>query len=67
MGLFDGISLKGVVRDVTNVVGAFTGAQPIQQPSTMPAPAPGRPYETNSQFEQFLEYLPPIVTGKQRL
>lgn len=26
MGLFDGISLKGVVRDVTNVVGAFTGA-----------------------------------------
>jgi hypothetical protein len=26
MGIFDGISLKGVVRDVTNVVGAFTGA-----------------------------------------
>ena len=26
MGLFDGISLKGIVRDVTNVVGAFTGA-----------------------------------------
>ena len=25
MGLFDGLSLKGVVRDVTNVVGAFTG------------------------------------------
>lgn len=31
MGLFDGISLKGVVRDVSNVVGAFTGARPIQQ------------------------------------
>jgi hypothetical protein len=26
MGLFDGVSLKGIVRDVTNVVGAFTGA-----------------------------------------
>jgi hypothetical protein len=30
MGLFDGISLKSAIRDVTNVVGAFTGAQPIQ-------------------------------------
>lgn len=30
MGLFDGVSLKSVIRDVTNVVGAFTGAQPIQ-------------------------------------
>jgi hypothetical protein len=26
MGIFDGVSLKGIVRDVTNVVGAFTGA-----------------------------------------
>lgn len=26
MGLFDGISLKGVVRDVTNIAGAITGA-----------------------------------------
>lgn len=26
MGLFDGISLKGIVEDVTQVVGAFTGA-----------------------------------------
>jgi hypothetical protein len=26
MGIFDGISLKGVVRDVTNVVGSITGA-----------------------------------------
>ena len=30
MGLFDGVSLKGIVRDVSNVVGAFTGARPIQ-------------------------------------
>ena len=30
MGIFDGVSLKGVIRDVTNVVGAFTGAAPIQ-------------------------------------
>ena len=30
MGLFDGISLKSAIRDVTNVVGAFTGAAPIQ-------------------------------------
>lgn len=26
MGLFDGISLKGVLRDITNVAGAITGA-----------------------------------------
>lgn len=30
MGLFDGISLESAIRDVTNVVGAFTGAAPIQ-------------------------------------
>ena len=30
MGLFDGISLKSVIRDTVNVVGAFTGAAPIQ-------------------------------------
>lgn len=30
MGIFDGFSLKSAIRDVTNVVGAFTGAQPIQ-------------------------------------
>lgn len=30
MGLFDGVSLKSAIRDVTNVVGAFTGAAPIQ-------------------------------------
>ena len=30
MGLFDGVSLKSVIRDVTNVVGSFTGAAPIQ-------------------------------------
>lgn len=26
MGLFDGVSLKGIIRDVTNVAGAITGA-----------------------------------------
>lgn len=30
MGIFDGFSLKSAIRDVTNVVGAFTGAAPIQ-------------------------------------
>ena len=31
MGLFDGISLKGIIRDVSKVAGAFTGAQPVQE------------------------------------
>jgi len=30
MPIFGGVSLKGVIRDVSNVVGAFTGARPIQ-------------------------------------
>ncbi len=69
MGLFDGISLKSVVRDVSNVVGAFTGAQPIQysqQPSTTVINPTNRPIETNSQFGQFLEYLPPILASLPR-
>ncbi len=69
MGLFDGISLKSVVRDVSNVVGAFTGAQPIQysqQPSTTVISPTNRPIETNSQFGQFLEYLPPILASLPR-
>lgn len=31
MGLFDGISLKGIVRDVSDVVGSITGARPQQR------------------------------------
>jgi len=69
MGLFDGFSLKSVIRDVSNVVGAFTGAQPIQYPQTsgpiIPQPTT-RPIETNSQFGQFLEYLPPILQSIPR-
>ena len=36
MGIFDGISLKSIIRDTSNIVGAFTGAAPIQdqQPQT---------------------------------
>lgn len=48
MGLFDGVSLKSVVRDVSNVVGAFTGARPVQDKQDQPvvirqttAPYPG--------------------------
>lgn len=70
MGLFDGLSLKSVVRDVSNVVGAFTGSRPIQYPQTsgpiIPQPTTNRPIETNSQFGQFLEYLPPILASIPR-
>jgi len=39
MGLFDGVSLKSIVRDVSNVAGAFTGARPIQtQPQMLTQP-----------------------------
>lgn len=62
MGIFDGVSLKSTIRDVSNVVGSFTGARPIQEESTMQVPAPSKPYETNSGFDQFLEYLPPILS-----
>lgn len=47
MGLFDGVSLKSVIRDVTNVVGAFTGAQPIQDKQEVQiVPVPQRTAET---------------------
>lgn len=47
MGLFDGFSLKGVIRDVTNVVGAFTGAAPIQDKQEVQViPVPQRTAET---------------------
>lgn len=38
MGLFDGISTQGIIRDVTNVVGAFTGARPQQEDYTIYGP-----------------------------
>ena len=63
MGLFDdGVSLKGVIRDVTNVVGAFTGARPIQRGGTTMSTIPtnqGRPQESGDFFSRFMEYLPP--------
>lgn len=43
MGLFDGISLKGIIRDVSKVAGAFTGAQPVQE---------GYAVDTNVIYEQ---------------
>ena len=69
MGLFDGFSLKGVVRDVSNVVGAFTGARPIQPAQPQPAqPAPilaPRPVEGGDIFDErqtfFGETLPNIL------
>ena len=62
MGLFDGISLKGVVRDVTNVVGAFTGAQPIQpaQPSPIGAPPP---VEGGNIFDERRNYFGEVLPG----
>lgn len=69
MGLFDGISLKGVVRDVTNVVGAFTGAQPIQPARTTPIQS-GRPIEGGNIFDErqkfFGETLPTILQSLPR-
>jgi len=69
MGLFDGISLKSFTRDVSNVVGAFTGARPIQPAQTggtggtviLPQPA-----QETDQFGRFLEYLPPILASIPR-
>lgn len=69
MGLFDGISLKGVVRDVTNVVGAFTGAQPIQPAQPAPIGSP-RPMEGGNIFDErtkyFGEILPSILQSIPR-
>ena len=69
MGLFDGISLKGVVRDVTNVVGAFTGSQPIQPAQPTPVMAPravegGDLFDERTQF--FGEVLPNILQSIPR-
>jgi hypothetical protein len=64
MGLFDGISLPGIVRDVSNVVGAFTGARPVQPAQPAPINAP-RPVEGGNLFDErvnfFGEILPNIL------
>jgi len=62
MGLFDGISLKGVVRDVTNVVGAFTGAQPIQPAQPAPIGAP-RPVEGGNIFDERTKFFGEVLPG----
>lgn len=71
MGLFDGISLKSITRDVSNVVGAFTGARPIQQQPATPTPimAPravegGNLFDERTQF--FGEVLPSILQSIPR-
>jgi len=67
MGIFEGISLKSAIKDTVNLVGAFTGAAPIQplQPAQPAQPAPiyaPPPIETqDTSFSQFLEFLPPIL------
>ena len=66
MGLFDGISLKSITRDVSNVVGAFTGARPIQSSQLI------QPRETDSgnifsEREVFFgEILPNILSTLPR-
>ena len=57
----------GSVGDVIGgVIGGIIGAPKTTPPIVVqPAPAP-RPVETNSQFEQFLEYLPPILSSLPR-
>lgn len=56
MGLFDGISLKSAIRDVTNVVGAFTGAQPLQdKQETQIQPIPIRTAETPVPYQPSIE------------
>lgn len=73
MGLFDGISLKSAVRDVVNVVGAFTGAQPIQydQQTAVATPiAAPPPVEGGDLFDEraryFGEILPNILQSIPR-
>ena len=66
MGIFDGISLKSVVRDVSNVVGAFTGAQYSQTSGPIIPQPTTRPIETNSQFDQFVNILPSFLQAIPR-
>ena len=66
MGLFDGVSLRGVVRDVTNVVGAFTGAQPLQE-TTASGPKETSGSNIFSERNQFFgEILPGILSSIPR-
>jgi hypothetical protein len=71
MGLFDGVSLKSIVRDVTNVVGAFTGAAPIQDkqpttvieaPQTSPGWIPGQSPIENL-YDQRTDYFGRVLPG----
>lgn len=64
--IFGGISLKGLVRDASTLVGAFTGARPLQQPTAPiilpPVPTPPPPKETyDSSFDRFIEILPSFL------
>ena len=62
MGLFDGVSLKGVIRDVTNVVGAFTGAAPIQdKQETVVVRQTTAPYPGARDQEQLLDKYDPYT------
>ena len=61
MGLFDGVSLKGVVRDVTNVVGAFTGAQPIQPSASQTVYTTFPPQEGGDLFDERTQYFGEIL------
>lgn len=65
---FEGISLKSAVRDFTNVVGAFTGAAPIQDKQdvqVIPMPTAETPQPTYPVFEGninvFGEILPNLL------
>ena len=62
MGLFDGISLKGIVRDVTNVVGAFTGAAPLQPAKPAPIYAPP-PVEGGDLFDERTKFFGQVLPG----
>jgi hypothetical protein len=63
------MSLFGGFTDVVGtVIGEIIGAPKTTPPIILqPAPAPApKPVETNSQFNQFLEYLPPILASIPR-
>ena len=64
MGLFD----SGIGNVIGGVLGGIVGAPRTTPPIIVqPAPAPApQPVETNSQFGQFLEYLPPILASIPR-
>lgn len=68
MGLFDSGSVFGKIIDVAvDVAGPILGVPrttaPYPQTTILQPP---RPVETNSQFDQFLKYLPPILESIPR-